>query len=98
MSFWKSLFGGGKAASDGPAQQPAGETVEYNGYLIRAAPLKEGGKFLTAGTIVKEVGGVRKEHNFVRADSHGSFDEASSFSITKARQIIDLQGDRMFDA
>jgi len=96
MSFWKSLFGG-KTADEAPAQQPAGEAVEYNGYVVRAAPLKDGGKFLTAGTISKEVDGVRKEHNFVRADSHGSFDEAVSFSLTKARQIIDLQGDRMFD-
>jgi hypothetical protein len=40
---------------------------------------------------------VRKEHRFIRADSHVSLDEAASFSITKARQMIDLQGEHIFD-
>ncbi len=94
MSFWRNLFGG--AASGPPAPEKA-EPVEYNGYLIRAAPFKSEGKFQTAGTIEKEILGVRKEHRFIRADTHASFDDAVAFSLSKARQIIDLRGDRMFD-
>jgi hypothetical protein len=93
MSFLKSLFGGRSA----PAPAPQGEPVEYKGYVIRAAPFQNGGQYQTAGTIEKEVDGVRKEHRFIRADSHASLDDAMSFSVSKARQIVDLQGDRMFD-
>jgi len=30
------------------------------------------------------------------ADTHDNRDDAVAFAITKAKQIIDLQGDRMF--
>jgi hypothetical protein len=92
MSFWKSLFGGSSAPGS-----KASAPVEYNGYTIRAAPFREGDKYQTAGTIEKEIGGVRKEHRFIRADSHPSYEDAVSFSVSKARQMIDLQGDRLFD-
>ena len=91
MSFWKSLFG-----SAGDSQKPS-EPVEYNGYTIRAAPFKNDGHFQTAGIIEKDVGGVRKEHRFIRADTHISFEDAVAFSLSKARQLVDQQGERMFD-
>lgn len=94
MSFLKSLFGGRTAA---PAPAPRGEPVAYKGYVIRAEPFQNNGQYQTAGVIEKEVDGVRKEHRFIRADSHASLDDATSFSLSKARQIVDLQGDRMFD-
>ncbi len=94
MSFWKTLFGGGSAGAGAPEKT---EPVEYNGYLIRAAPFASEGKYQTAGTIEKEIAGVRKEHRFIRADTHASLDDAVAFSLSKARQIIDLRGDRMFD-
>jgi hypothetical protein len=37
-----------------------------------------------------------KEHRFIRVDTHASKDDAIAFSITKAQQIIDEQGDRIF--
>jgi hypothetical protein len=37
-----------------------------------------------------------KAHRFVRAETHPSRDDAVAFSITKAKQIIDQQGDRIF--
>jgi hypothetical protein len=37
-----------------------------------------------------------KKHEFVRADRYASREDAVAFTITKAKQIIDLQGDRMF--
>jgi hypothetical protein len=91
MSFWKSLFGG----SSGGAEK-ASAPVEYNGFTIRAAPYKSEGQYQTAGSIEKVVDGVTKEHKFIRADRHASYDDAVEFSLGKARQIVDQQGDRMF--
>jgi hypothetical protein len=94
MSFWKSLFGGGGSESqDGKPSAP----VEYNGFTIRAAPYKAEGQYQTAGIVEKEVNGVRKEHKFIRADRHASYDDAVEFSLAKAKQIVDQQGERMFD-
>ena len=94
MSFWKSLFGGA-AAPESTAAEAA--PVEYKGFLIRVAPYRDGDQYQTAGTIEKEVAGARKQHRFIRADRHASYDAAASFTLDKARQIIDLQGERMFD-
>jgi hypothetical protein len=95
MSFWKKLFGGGGSSeADGPAA-PA-KSVEYNGFTIRAAPYKSEGQYQTAGVVEKEIGGVAKEHKFIRADRFPSLDDAVEFSLTKGRQIVDEQGERMF--
>ena len=94
MSFWKSLFGGGSATE---SEGKPGAPVEYNGFTIRAAPYKAEGQYQTAGIITKEVGGVAKEHKFIRADRHASYDDAVEFSLAKARQIVDQQGERMFN-
>jgi len=91
MSFWKKLFGGGQDAAATP-----GEPVDYKGYTIRAAPYRDGDQYQTAGSIEKEIDGVRQEHRFIRADRHASHEAAVSFTLDKARQIIDLQGDRIF--
>ena len=72
------------------------EPVEYKGFIIRPAPFRADGQFQTAGTIEREVDGVRKEHRFIRADAFASFDDAVTFTLAKARQMVDLQGDRMF--
>jgi hypothetical protein len=93
MSFWKSLFGGGSESAEGKP----GEPVEYNGFIIRAAPYKAEGQYQTAGIVEKDVNGVRKEHKFIRADRHASYDDAVEFSLAKARQIVDQQGERVFD-
>jgi hypothetical protein len=94
MSFWKSLFGGGSPESAGEGKPSA--PVEYNGFTLRAAPYKAEGQYQTAGIVEKEVNGVRKEHKFVRADRHASYDDAVEFSLAKARQIVDQMGERMF--
>ena len=93
MSFWSALFGGRGAASAEKVSDP----VEYKGYVIRAAPYKSNGQYQTAGIIAREIGGVRKEHRFIRADAHVSYEDAVTFTLNKARQIIDLQGERIFD-
>jgi hypothetical protein len=89
---WSRLVGGG-AAADGPAA-PA---VEYKGYRIRATPFRNNGHFQTAGTIERDAPEGVKEHRFIRADTHPSRDDAVAFAISKAKQIIDLQGDRIFE-
>ena len=94
MSFWGALFGGRGAAAAAKVSDP----VEYKGYVIRAAPYKNNGQYQTAGSIARDIGGVRKEHRFIRADAYPSYDDAVTFTVNKARQIIDLQGERMFDS
>jgi len=94
MSFWSALFGRcSEAAKGGKSADP----VEYKGFTIRAAPYKNNGHYQTAGMIEREIGGVRKEHRFIRADAYAAYDDAVTFTINKARQIIDLQGEKIFD-
>jgi hypothetical protein len=95
MSFWSALFGGGNKSAKMTAK--VSDPVEYKGYVIVAAPYKNNGHYQTAGTIAREVGGVRMEHRFIRADAYVSYDDAVNFTLNKARQIVDLQGERMFD-
>jgi len=89
---WQRLAGGGA----GEADAPAGPAIEYKGYRIRPAPYPAGGVYQTAGIIEKDTPEGVKEHRFVRADTHPSKDDAIAFAIAKAKQIVDLQGDRMF--
>jgi hypothetical protein len=93
MSFLSALFGRRAAAENTKSADP----VEYKGFIIRAAPFKNEGHYQTAGVIEREIGGVRKEHRFIRADAYARYDDAVSFTLTKARQIIDLQGERIFN-
>jgi hypothetical protein len=85
----------GEPGSATPAA-PTGPAVEYNGYRIRPAPYRSAGQFQTAGVIEKDFPEGTKEHKFIRAETHPSEDDAKQFAVTKAKQIIDQQGDRMF--
>lgn len=89
-SLWERLFGGDTAA--------AGPALDYNGYRIRPAPYRREGQYQTCGIIEKEVAGAPKEHRFIRAELHPTREAAVEFSIAKAKQIIDEQGDRIFAA
>ncbi|VAW15596.1 hypothetical protein MNBD_ALPHA09-1425 [hydrothermal vent metagenome] len=88
--FLSRLFGGGDAKEEAAAPE------EYKGYAIAAVPKQDGSQWLTAGRITKEIDGETKTHDFIRADRHGDKDSAATFSLTKARQIIDEQGDTIF--
>jgi hypothetical protein len=92
---WASLAG---ARGGGEADAPAAPAVEYKGYRIKAAPFRANGHFQTAGTIEKDTPEGVKEHRFIRADTHQSKEDAVAFAVSKAKQIIDLQGDRMFQS
>jgi len=95
MSFWKSLFGGKQSGTS--AEPKVVREAEHNSFRIQAMPYAEAGQFQVAGVISKETDGVKKTHRFVRADRFGSIDDAANFAIMKGRQIIDQQGERIFD-
>lgn len=90
-SLMRKLTGGG-----GNGAVPAGEAETYKGFTIVPAPRASGGQFNIAGTISKQIGDELKEHQFIRADTHGSREEAARHSISKAKQIIDEQADGLF--
>jgi hypothetical protein len=92
--LFKKLFGGGGGGAGGTGKPMA--SVEYNGFTITPEPLPQGGQYNTAGVITKPFPEGAKEHRFVRADAFSSRDDAAAHAITKAQQIIDEQGDRMF--
>ncbi len=99
MSFLKSIFGGKRLSeTDAPsAGGKAAKIAEHKGFTIEARPYKEGGQFQLAGTIVKEIDGVRREHKFIRSDRFAGLDEAAEFALVKGRQIVDERGDKVFD-
>ncbi len=90
-NLFRGLLGSGEGA---PSAE--GEALEYKDYVIRPTFRKEASEWLTAGVITKQVGDETKEHHFIRAERHASRDSAEEFSVLKAKQIIDEQGDRIF--
>lgn len=92
-NLWARLAGG---ESEHPSE-PAAEAIEYKGFRIRPAPYPSKGQYQTAGVIEKDSEAGLKEHRFVRAETHASKADAEAFAIMKAKQIIDEQGERIFD-
>lgn len=94
-NLWARLTGGGTGSADShPAQD---EPVEHAGYVIRPAPFQAEGQYQIAGVIEKPFEDGVKTHSFIRADRTASREEAVSFTVVKAKQLIDQQGDRIFD-
>ena len=93
MSFLKKLFGGGGSAVS-PSKSAA--SVDYNGYKITPAPVKDSGQFRLAGTIAKNIDGIEKSHMLIRADTFPSKEAAEEATLRKARYVIDEQGDGIF--
>lgn len=89
MSILSRLFGG--------ASPSAPEPEAYKGFDIFPEPQSGEGGFRIAGRIEKEIDGEVKSHAFLRADTMQSKEECERFTILKAKQIIDEQGDRLFD-
>jgi len=90
MKFFRRL-GGGK--SEDAAKHDA---VEYKGFQIVPTPRKAQGGWTTEGIISKDEGEHRRSERYIRADILMSEDEAADYSVTKAKKIIDEQGDRLF--
>jgi len=93
MSLFSRLFGGGARTEAEPRQEP--ET--YKGYDIHAAPVRDGTHWRIAARIEREVDGAVQSHHMVRADVIADRETAAAESRRKARQMIDEQGDRIFD-
>ena len=86
-----------QASKSQEATGPENEaTVEYKGYTIRPLPRQQGSQWLTAGVITKQFADGVKEHEFIRADTHSTKDDADANSLGKAKQIIDELGDKLF--
>lgn len=96
MSFLKRLFGGGSSEAQEPGSAAPAKKVEHNGFTIAATPYKEGGQYQTCGVVSKEIGGVVKEHRFIRADRFAGLDDAVEVSIKKGMQLVDEQGEQIF--
>ncbi len=97
MSFLKRFFGGGATASEAAAEPKEAGRLEHKDFLIIATPYSEGGQYQVCGVISKTINGELKEHRFVRADRCPGVEDAASIALNKGRQIIDEQGDRLFD-
>ncbi|HMB47212.1 MAG TPA: HlyU family transcriptional regulator [Afifellaceae bacterium] len=100
-SFLSSLFGkltgaGAANGGDNDGAGVAGEAEDYKGFTITPVPRPSGGQYNTAGQITREIDGEVKKHQFIRADTHAGREEAIRHSLSKAKQIIDEQGDRLF--
>lgn len=95
MSFWKKLFGGSSEKTSEQAKD-AGQ-IEHKSFIVTAVPFVEGGQYQVCGVISKEIDGEVKEYRFIRADRCPSIDDAATITFNKGRQIIDEQGDRMFE-
>ncbi|WP_171208789.1 MULTISPECIES: HlyU family transcriptional regulator [unclassified Ruegeria] len=89
MSLLSKLFGG--------AEKSKPEPVLYKEFEIFPDLMAEGNKFRLMARIEKSIDGDRKTHTMIRADVFESRDQAESVSIAKAKQVIDEQGERMFD-
>ena len=88
MSLFSRLFGGGG--------KPAKDPEVYKDFRIFPEPQTTSGGFRIAARIEKEVGGQTRTHHLLRADTVQSPEEAETFSIRKAKQLIDEQGERLF--
>lgn len=95
-SFLSRLFGGGGAARDAGGSGAAGESVAYQGLTIRPVPERAGGQWRLAGIIVKQTEAGALERTFLRSDLFASREDAESFAVTKAKQIIDERGESLF--
>jgi hypothetical protein len=86
MAFWSKWFSS-STESDKPVK-----SLEYKGFMIEAAPYKDGGQWQLAGVITKN----GKSHRFVRADKFSDRDEAGDIALSKGQLIVDQLGDGMF--
>ncbi len=93
LKFLRTLMSA-QTPSSGPPTEA--QPVHYQGYTIVASPRKVEGGWTTEGDIKKEMGGELKSEHFIRIDTHSDRSDAISFSVIKAKKIIDELGDALF--
>ncbi|NOD62175.1 MULTISPECIES: HlyU family transcriptional regulator [unclassified Ruegeria] len=89
MSLYSKLFGGVEKSKPDP--------LSYKGFEIFPDLMAEGSKYRLLVRLEKTIDGDRKTHTLIRADVFETRDQGESFSIAKAKQVIDEQGERIFD-
>ena len=94
MSFFKRLFGISATPKEGGAPV---STIEYEGFEISATPQADSGQFRLYGTISKVIDGETKTHTLIRADLLPDADQCSQVTVRKAKQVIDEQGNKLFN-
>jgi hypothetical protein len=94
MSLLSRLFGGGGSG----AAKPAAEAEVYKDFRIYAEPTRTGGGYRVSARIEKDVDGVTRSHQLIRADVLESEEAARDYTLRKARILIDEQGEALLDA
>ena len=89
----KALFNKLFGESD---SSPTEVAVEYKGFTIRPEPRKANGGFGVGASIEKEIDGIVKKHQFIRADAVATRDGCIELTLNKARQTIDQMGESIF--
>jgi hypothetical protein len=79
-----------------PKPVPA-PTKRYKDYTVTALARKSKGQFHTCAMIGKTIDGAERKASFIRADRHDSLQQAQEHSFKKAEQIINEQGDSIFN-
>lgn len=96
ISFLKKIFSG----QNTPKEKPEPERdapILYEGLSIVAAPQKtDDGQWRLAGYVCMTKDGVDMERVLIRVDSFMSREEAVKYTIQKAQQVIDEQGEGLF--
>ena len=88
MSWLSKIFGSGSGSSE-----PDAQSEDYKGFTVTPQPKKSGGHWRVSAIIEKD----GQRHELIRADVVESHDVALEISMNKARQMIDEQGERLFE-
>lgn len=89
LRFLRGLAGGAGKSDETAARET------YEGLEILARPIAEGPVWRVAGRIQRIGDDDGAGHEFIRADTMASRDDAVRMSLTKAQQLIDEQGERL---
>ncbi len=90
LKFLRGL--GGKKSEEAARH----EAVDYKGFSIVPTPRKVQGGWTTEGVISQTAGEEIRSEHFIRADMLMSQEDAVDYSVSKAKKIIDEQGERLF--
>lgn len=91
-NLFRSLLKSGQASRAESGVEP----VAYKGYTIKPAAFQDGAHWVTAAKISKAFDDGEKVHDFVRADFFPTKEDADAFAVTRAKRVIDEQGDALF--
>ena len=85
MAWFSKLFGGSAAAKPAPSET-------YKDFAITPQPQKDASGWRIAALIEKD----GKSYQLIRADVLNDHEAAIAASVSKAKQVIDEQGERLF--